>query len=100
MTATQRLFVSLREGVWGVWLGSTLLSTHPTRPEALDVAQTAARQAASRGVVTTLFVGDQDGNHVESIIRPAPGQRRGGHKEAPPSQAGEVPQGGYSSTVG
>jgi hypothetical protein len=71
MKATQRLFVTLREGVWGVWLGRDLVSTHPTRPEALGMAQTAAREAATRGVVTTLFVGDQDGNHVESVIRPA-----------------------------
>ena len=68
---SQMLFVTLREGAWGVWLGRALLSAHPTRTEALGVAQAAAREAATRGVETTLFVGDEDGNHVELIIRPA-----------------------------
>jgi len=64
------LFVTLREGVWGVWLGRGLLSTHPTRTEALGVAQTIAHDAATRGVQTRLFVGDEEGNHKESVIEP------------------------------
>jgi hypothetical protein len=66
----QMLFVTLREGAWGVWLGRGLLSTHPTRTEALGVAKAAAREAASRGVRSTLFVGDQEGNHKESVVEP------------------------------
>ena len=66
----QEYTVRQQAGLWEVRLGDRLLSGQLTQRAALNVAEDLARAASLRGQRWKILIGDDDGDFVESRIRP------------------------------
>jgi len=62
-------------GLWQVWLGDRLVSGHPTRTEAVSVAEVLAQGAVARGERAKILAGTMDGVAVEIPLREPQHQR-------------------------
>ncbi len=60
---------------WEVWLGDRLVSRHPTRTEAVSVAEVLAQGAVARGERAKILAGTMDGVAVEIPLREPKRQR-------------------------
>ena len=76
--AIQEYVVRYQDGLWEVWLGSRLLSGHPTQSGALAVAETLATAAAARGEPVAVMCQDFDAGQIES--KPGSGPRPAAHR--------------------
>jgi len=61
--------VCRRDGLWEVWLGDRLLSGHPTRMHATEVANMLATKRAVRGETTVVLVRATNGRSVHRSTR-------------------------------
>ena len=61
--------VRQQDALWEVWLGDRLVSGHPTRTEAVGVAEVLAQGAVARGERAKILAGTMDGVAVEIPLR-------------------------------
>jgi hypothetical protein len=80
--AVEQYTVSLRGGLWEVWLGGRLIAGQPTEMGAVGLAEALSYAAAIRGEHSRLLVGGASDNGSAWARR-----LRSGDEEAPPERA-------------
>ena len=67
------IIVREQDGYWQVWIGTRLVSGHPTQLGALHIAEALTHAAAARGERSRLLIGQLDEHPIECrAINPQP----------------------------